>query len=76
MVTNGPRAESDRLEEQERLVRGRQMVKGNRKDRRSKREGEKTETEKEDKRYIIEMRDRSGREDKTEIKKDKTEEWR
>ena len=45
------------------------MVKGNRKDRRSKRE-DKMETEKEDR------RDRSGREDKREIEKDKTEEWR
>ena len=30
------------------------------------------ETEKEDRRNRIEMRDRSGREDKTEIEKDKT----
>ena len=40
------------------------MVKGNRRGRRSKREGDKTETEKEDRRDRIELRDRSGREDK------------
>ena len=36
METNGPRAETDRQEEQERQVRGRQIVKGNRRDRRRK----------------------------------------
>ena len=46
------------------------MVKGYRRDRRSKREGDKTETGEDDR------RDRSGREDKTKIEKDKTEEWR
>ena len=48
-------------------MRGRQIVKGNRKDRRSKREGDKTETEKKDR------KDRSGRKDKMKTEKDKTE---
>ena len=45
------------------------MVKGHRRDRGSKREGDKTETEKKDR------KDRSGREDKTEMRdrEDKTE---